>query len=230
MSKHLGFTFLGAIALEFKSLLADHNKIYEKNIIRMTKLPNIWDVIIVGGGPAGLNAALVLGRCLRNVLLLDDGKPRNAVSHGLHGFLSRNGILPAQLREIAYKQLLAYPSVHIDKDRVVDAARKAEHFLVTTRNGREFLARKLLLAAGVIDKLPEQPGFLELYDIGVFHCSYCDGWEMLNQPLAVYGRCDDKGGGLALEMTHWSRDTILCTDGPSELSNQCRRRLKKNGV
>ncbi|HCY62209.1 MAG TPA: NAD(P)/FAD-dependent oxidoreductase [Oxalobacteraceae bacterium] len=188
------------------------------------------DVIVVGGGPAGLNAALVLGRCRRNVLLFDEGKPRNAVSHALHGFLSRDGIPPAQLRAIAREQLAAYPSVGIDEDRVVDAARMDKGFSITTRDGRIFFTRKLLLAAGVVDKLPQQPGFRELYGVGLFHCPYCDGWEMRDQPLAVYGRGDDKGGGLALEMTHWSRDTVLCTDGPSQLSIDCRRRLDKYGI
>ncbi len=188
------------------------------------------DVVIVGGGPAGLNAALVLGRCRRNVLLFDDGKPRNAVSHGLHGFLSRDGIAPSDLRAIAREQLAAYPSVCIDEDRVVDAIRTDRGFLVTTRNGRRVHTRKLLLAAGVVDDLPIQPGFHDLYGIGLFHCPYCDGWEMRDRPLAVYGRGDAKGGGLALEMTHWSQDTVLCTDGPSELSDHYRRRLEINGV
>lgn len=196
----------------------------------MARRTNSLDVIIVGGGPAGLSAALVLGRCRRNTLLFDDGNPRNAVSHALHGFLSRDGIAPAQLRAIAREQLAAYPSVRIDEDHVVDAVRIDQGFSVKTHNGRNFLARKLLLAGGVVDKLPEQPGFRELYGIGLFHCPYCDGWEMRDQPLAVYGRGDEKGGGLALEMTHWSRDTILCTDGPSELSAHYRQRLEINGV
>lgn len=195
-----------------------------------SKKIDLWDVIVVGGGPAGLNAALVLGRCRRKVLLFDDGKPRNAVSHALHGFLSRDGISPAELRSIAREQLSAYPSVSIDEDRVVDAARADKGFLVTTRDGRSFHGRKLLLAAGVVDKLPEQPGFQELYGIGLFHCPYCDGWEMRDKPLAVYGRGDDKGGGLALEMTHWSRDTVLCTDGPSEISAHYKERLDRNGI
>lgn len=188
------------------------------------------DVIIVGGGPAGLNAALVLGRCRRDVRLFDDGKPRNAASHAMHGFLSRDGTPPAELRAIARDQLAAYPSVQIDEDRVVDATRTSTGFSVTTGDGRAFTARKLLLAGGVVDKLPEQPGFQDLYGAGVFHCPYCDGWEMRDQPLAVYGRGDDKGGGLALELTHWSRDTVLCTDGPSELSVDFRERLRKHGV
>lgn len=193
----------------------------------MTKL---FDAIVVGGGPAGLNAALVLGRCRRNVLVLDEGKPRNSVSHALHGFLSRDGIPPSRLLAIAREQIAAYPSVRIEKSRVVDAKRTNTGFSVTTNDGRTFHARKLLLAAGVIDALPTQPGFRELYGAGLFHCPYCDGWEVRDQPLAVYGRGDDKGGALALEMTLWSSDTVLCTDGPSELSEEYRRRLDRNGI
>jgi thioredoxin reductase len=188
------------------------------------------DVVIVGGGPAGLNAALVLGRCRRNVLLFDDGKPRNAVSHALHGFLSRDGTAPSELRAIALQQLGTYASVKVETDRVVDAVRAEDGFLITTVEGRRVRTRKLLLAAGVVDDLPKQPGFQDLYGIGLFHCPYCDGWEMRDRPLAVYGRGDAKGGGLALEMTHWSRDIVLCTDGPSELSDHYQQRLKNNGV
>lgn len=191
---------------------------------------DFWDAIVVGGGPAGLNAALVLGQCRRNVLLFDDGKPRNAVSHALHGFLSRDGIAPAQLRAIAREQLAPYTSVVVDETRVVDAVRTDTGFLVSTGDGRNFRTRKLLLAAGVVDALPDQPGFRELYGVGVFHCPYCDGWEMRDQPLAVYGRGDDKGGGLALEMTLWSRDIVLCSDGPSGLSAGYRGRLERHGI
>ncbi|MEN7527495.1 NAD(P)/FAD-dependent oxidoreductase [Cupriavidus sp. 2SB] len=190
----------------------------------------LWDVIIVGGGPAGLNAALVLGRCRRRVLIFDDGKPRNAVSHALHGFLSRDGVDPAQLRAIGREQLALYPSVTLDAEQVVDAARTETGFTVCTSDGREFRARKLLLSAGVVDVLPEAPGFAELYGRGVFHCPYCDGWEMRDQPLAVYGRGDDKGAGLALEMKLWSQDVVLCSDGPSDLTPECGQRLRRHGI
>ena len=150
-----------------------------------TSQADLWDVIVVGGGPAGLNAALVLGRCRRKVLLFDDGKPRNAVSHALHGFLSRDGIAPAELRAIAGEQLAPYTSVVVDEARVVDVARTDTGFSVRTGDGRSFRTRKLLLSAGVVDTLPDQPGFRELYGVAVFHCPYCDGWEMRDQPLAV---------------------------------------------
>lgn len=148
----------------------------------------------------------------------------------MHGFLSRDGFEPAQLRAIAREQLAAYPTVSIEEVRVVDAVRTDTGFSVTTSDGRNFQARKLLLATGVVDELPELSGFRELYGRGVFHCPYCDGWEMRDQLLAVYGRGDDKGGAMALEMTLWSADTVLCTDGPSQLSDDFRQRLDRNGI
>lgn len=189
-----------------------------------------WAVIVVGGGPAGLNAALVLGRCRRKVLLFDGGKPRNAVSRALHGFLTRDGIAPAELRRIGREQLAPYDSVNFMEATVIDAARSGNGFSVQTSDRESFFARKLLLAAGVIDALPQIEGVKELYGLGVFHCPYCDGWEVRDQPLAVYGRGDDKGGGLALELTLWSRDVVLCTDGPSELSGACRERLARCSI
>ncbi|HSI43997.1 MAG TPA: NAD(P)/FAD-dependent oxidoreductase [Methylotenera sp.] len=190
----------------------------------------IWDVIIVGGGPAGLNAALVLGRCRRTVLLFDDGKPRNAVSRKLHGFLSRDGIDPAELRKIARSQLSQYPTVTQQKKRVVKASVITDGFAVETQDGETFKSRRLLLAGGVVDILPEHPGFRELYGIGVFVCPYCDGWEMRDKPIAVYGRGDDKGAGLALEMQLWSDDVVLCTDGPADLSQESRQQLERNHI
>ena len=190
----------------------------------------VWDVIIVGGGPAGLNAALVLGRCRRHVLLLDDDKPRNSVSRKLHGFLSRDGTDPAELRKIARSQLLPYPTVSLIKTHVVTATASNKGFILKTQDGETYISRKLLLAGGVKDILPEQPGFRELYGIGVFVCPYCDGWEMRDKPIAVYGQGDDKGAGLALEMTIWSNDIVLCTDGAGTLSNEALQQLAHHHI
>jgi thioredoxin reductase len=191
---------------------------------------DLFDAIVVGAGPAGLSAALVLGRCRRRVLVLDDGKPRNSASHAMHGFLSRDGTAPSDFLSISREQLLSYPSVTILKLRAVDASRDGTGFFVHTSDGPSFRARKLLLATGVVDHLPSQPGFQELYGLAVFVCPYCDGWELRDQPLAVYGKGDDKGAGLALEMTLWSSNIVLCTDGPSELSTQGLRRLAEHGI
>ena len=188
-----------------------------------------FDVIVVGGGPAGLSAALVLGRCRRRVLVCDAGQPRNAASHGLHLFLTRDGIAPAQFLSIAREQLQPYVSVELRSIRVTRARRITGGFEVTLEaqdGGTEerVTARKLLLATGVVDTLPEIEGLAGFYGTSVFHCPYCDGWEMRDQPLAVFGN-GESGCGLALELSFWSSEVVLCTDGPSELSTEDRERL-----
>lgn len=112
----------------------------------------------------------------------------------------------------------------------MDAARQGRMFEVTVDDGAKFQCRKLLLATGLVDKLPEVSNVEEFYGRSVHHCPYCDGWGWRDQPIAAYGRGDDKGGGLALELTLWSQDLVLCTDGPSELSDDYRHRLAHRGI
>ncbi len=189
----------------------------------------MYDVVVVGAGPAGLSAALILGRCRRRVLVCDSGRPRNAVSHRLSGFLTRDGGKPADLRRIGREQLAEYPSVEI-RDIVVTDAKCAEHgFDVTLNDGATLQARKLLLATGVVDELPDIDGIETYYGRSVFHCPYCDGWERRDQPIAIHGR-GDTGKGLALELLAWSKDLVLCTDGPAELPPDDRDRLARNGI
>src|SRR4051794_28674746 len=164
---------------------------------RPSAAPTRYDVIIVGGGPAGLNAALILGRCRRRVLLIDSGKPRNAVSRGVHGFLTRDGALPSEIRRIARDELAAYPKVEIRDGEIVAARCHGDWFEVTECAGERFSGRKLLLATGLLDDLPDIPGFAELYGNGVYNCPYCDGWEHRDKPIAVYGP-GERSVGLAL--------------------------------
>jgi thioredoxin reductase len=188
------------------------------------------DVIIVGAGPAGLSAALMLGRCRRSVVVFDNGKPRNAPSHALHGYLTRDGIPPAEFLTLAREEIKTYQTVQ-RRDEEVSAVecRSDGGFLVTLASGEQLSTRKLLIATGVVDNLPDIPGFRELYGRSVFHCPYCDGWELRDQPLAIYGR-GERGLGLALELTAWSRDLVLCTDGPSEIDPDDLGRLARNGI
>jgi thioredoxin reductase len=176
----------------------------------------MYDAIIVGGGPAGLSAALILGRCRRRVLVCDSGQPRNAASRGLHGFLSRDGIQPAELLRIAREQLQPY-GVEIRDVAVKDARCSADHFEVMLQDGSWMSSRKLILCTGMSDNIPEIQGIESLYGRSVFHCPYCDGWEVRDQPLAVYGS-GQSGLQLALKLKIWSADIVLCTDGAAGLS------------
>lgn len=189
----------------------------------------MFDVIIVGTGPAGLSAALILGRCRRSVLDCDTGQPRNAAAHALHGFLTRDGTEPGELLRIGREQLRKYETVEVRDIAVVDAVRKEESFEVTLEDDTHVIARKLLLAGGVVDELPSIEGFAEFYGHGVHHCPYCDGWEVRDSPLAVYGPAMH-GERLALELTAWSRDIVLCTNGPADLNDETLLRLTRNGI
>ena len=195
----------------------------------MADSKELLDVIIVGGGPAGLSAALILGRCLRRVVVCDGGQPRNAASEALHGYLTRDGIAPLEFLKIGREQLVQYKTVELLNIGVTEAERAGKGFQVMLADGTRLSSRKLLLATGVVDNIPEIEGIQSLYGRSVWHCPYCDGWEARGQPLAVYGR-GDNGKGLALELTAWTRDIVLCTDGPSELEASDIERLSRNGI
>jgi thioredoxin reductase len=186
-----------------------------------------FDVIIVGGGPAGLSAAVVLGRCCRRVLVCDAGNPRNAKSHGVHGFLSREGILPGELLKVAREQAAGY-GVSMTEGFVTSVCEDSGAFAVSLQDGKQFRARKVLLATGVVDRIPQIEGIEELYGKSVHHCPYCDGWEHKGQPIAVYGK-GSGGVALALAMKTWSGDVVLCTDG-TRIRTQEKLRLIGQGI
>ena len=192
-----------------------------------------FDVIVVGAGSAGLSAALTLGRCRRRVLVCDGGPPRNKTSPGVHGFLSRDGIRPAELLRLGREQLAPYDTVQVREVKVQAISRQGQGFRLTgdTAQSRPFAAtaRKVLLATGVEDLLPPVPGMRELWGRGVLHCPYCHGWEVRDQPLAVYGR-GRIVTGLALLVSRWSRDVLVVTDGPGHLTQNARQRLRREGI
>src|SRR4051812_36881932 len=187
----------------------------------------MFDVVVVGGGPAGLSAALMLGRCRRSVLVLDLGQPRNRWSHGLHGYLTRDGIEPAAFTQLGRAELDRY-GVELRRSGVTGATLDEDHYRVALSDGGEERARYLLIATGVIDDLPAISGFEECYGRSIFHCPYCDGWERRDRPLAAFGRGADVTG-LALGLKTWSRDVAVCTDG-RRLDRAQRERLARNGV
>jgi thioredoxin reductase len=171
----------------------------------------------------------MLGRCRRRVLVCDTGEPRNRWSHAVHGFLTRDGTSPATLLRTARQELRRYDTVELRTSRVLDATRDDLGFAVHCADGTTVRSRKLLLATGVVDEVPDIPGLEPLYGRSVHHCPYCDAWEWRDQPVGVYGR-GDAGAALALTLTVWTEDLVLCTDGPASHSERMRERLAGSGI
>jgi len=187
----------------------------------------VFDVIVIGGGPAGLSAALMLGRCRRRVLVCDVGEPRNRRSRALHGYLTRDGIEPRALNDLGRRELATY-GVEFRCVGVAAAEREQTHFRLSLANGAEERARYLLIATGVVDDLPAIPGFEDCYGRSIFHCPYCDGWEWRDRRIAALGRGRDVTA-LALGLKTWSRDIVVCTNGTA-LDGRGRKRLARNGI
>jgi thioredoxin reductase len=188
----------------------------------------MYDVVIVGGGPAGLSAAVVLGRCRRKILICDHGKPRNAAAHRMHGYLTRDGTNPLEFLRMGRDEVGRY-GVEFRDIEVVSARRRGEGFEVTLVDRTRVRSRMLLIATGVVDHLPEIEGAREMYGRSLWHCPYCDGWEARDMPLAVYGRAQH-GFSLALGLLTWSKDLVLCTDGQARLRREGLERLERHGI
>jgi thioredoxin reductase len=188
-----------------------------------------WDVVIAGAGPAGLSAALVLGRACRRVLLCDTGTPRSWASKRMYAYLSRDGISPESFRALARREVARYPEVRFQRTEVTRARPLADGFRVTLGSGRDLKCRKLLIATGLFDLVPSIPGFAECFGRSVFQCPYCDGWELRGQPIAVYGR-RQRGFEMARALTGWTDDIVLCTDGPAGYTREQIRQLTRNDV
>ncbi len=186
-----------------------------------------YDVIIVGGGPAGLSAALILGRARRSVLVCDDDHPRNASVQEMHGFLSRDGTSPKELRRAAREELARYPSVEFAAEHAIDACEEGSRFVVSAQSKRRYFGRRLLLATGMFDDLPPMDGLATRWGRSAFNCPFCDGWEVKDRRFAAYGH-GRQAVGLAQELHGWSKDLVVCADH-DDLTAQDRAWIEASG-
>jgi thioredoxin reductase len=182
------------------------------------------DVVIIGGGAAGLSAALVLGRARRRVAVIDSGQPRNAPAAHMQGFLSRDGMPPAELLAAGRAEVTGY-GVQLVEDRVLDVR---PGFTVTLVSGRTLTARRMLIATGVSDELPDVDGVRERWGKDLLHCPYCHGWEVRDQPLGVLGSIPGSVQH-ALLVRQWSDDVIFFAH-TYELTDDERRQLDARGI
>ncbi len=188
-----------------------------------------WDCVIVGGGAAGLSAALVLGRARRTTLLIDAGAPSNLAAHGIGGLLGFDGVPPAQLYARGRRELAAYPSVALRDGEVVAGTAFGDGFFLELADGAVVRTRRVLLAMGMRYEAPALPGLAELWGSSVFHCPFCHGWEVRDKPLAVLAS-GDRGVHMASLLRGWSDDVVLLTGGPAELTADQRSHLAAAGV
>lgn len=187
------------------------------------------DVVIIGGGPAGLNAALVLGRARKSVAVIDEGHPRNGVTRETHGFLTRDGISPSEFRKIAKDQINAYPSVYFAADTAVSITGSDGQFQTTTKQGTVYRSKKLLFAVGMKDLPLDIRGLAAVYGKSAFVCPYCDGWELRDQPLVLIVK-GAQGMHMAKIISGWTNDYTICTNGPDELTEEEREELKQHNI
>ncbi|MEI5905962.1 NAD(P)/FAD-dependent oxidoreductase [Bacillus spongiae] len=188
------------------------------------------DCIVIGAGPAGLSAALTLGRARRKIAIFDNGKNRNRVTRESNGFLTRDGIKPQVFKEIAMKELESYPSVSISNETVIQVKKEEQKdlFLIKTSNNHFYFAERILLATGIQEEFSFSQ-IKQYYGKSLFSCPYCDGWEQRDKPLAIIAEAEKHMIHLTKLVYNWSKDLIVFTNG-HQLSNNVRNDFARKEI
>lgn len=188
------------------------------------------EVIIIGGGPAGMSAALVLGRSRIKTLILNTENPRNNITTHSHGFLTQDGKHPSEIFKVAKQQLTKYTSVDYKKGEVVSVKGQNNNFSVATEHNI-YSAKRVIVATGHKDKVAEIgiEGLTEVYGKSVYPCPFCDGFEMADKKLAVFGD-PVMGPMFSKTIAHWSKDVIVFTNGEKVKDEELLSNLTKNGI
>ena len=187
------------------------------------------DVIIIGGSYAGLSAGLALGRSLRKTLIIDEGRPCNRQTPHSHNFLTQDGKPPAEIHALAKKQVEEYKTVRFLSERAMHAEKKGTEFVVTTHSNQMFTARKLILATGIRDLLPDIKGLSECWGISVIHCPYCHGYEFRGQKTGIMAN-GDHAFHLASLVNNLTGEVTILTTGDKNFSDEQLDALARNGI
>jgi len=195
----------------------------------MSEQHNSYDVIIVGGSYAGLSAALALGRSLKSTLVIDGGKPCNRFTPASHNFLTQDGQAPAVIATSALEQVKAYDNVKFHSGLAVSGAKEPDGFSIEVDNGTRFFCNRLIFGTGIIDQLPDIPGFSECWGKSVIHCPYCHGYEYRGQKTGIWATVD-QAFHLATLVHNLTEDLILFIQGDSQFNKEQLSRLNHRGV
>jgi len=194
----------------------------------MTELNN-FEVIIIGGSYAGLSAAMALGRSSRSVLIIDSGLPCNRQTPHSHNFLTQDGVEPVVIAAKARAEVLKYDSVQFLNDLVTSGKEVENGFVISTKEGRSFQAKKLIFATGIKDQMPNIKGFAECWGISVVHCPYCHGFELRNQKTGILAN-GAKAVHLASLVNNLTKDITILTMGKADFNGEDLVKLNKNHI
>lgn len=188
-----------------------------------------YEVIIIGGSYSGLSAGMSLGRASRNVLIIDAGEPCNRQTPHSHNFITHDGDTPAEISAKAKEQVLLYPTISFVNDKAIKAIKMADGFEISTESGKSYSAKKLLLATGVKDIMPNIEGFAQCWGISIIHCPYCHGYEVKNQKTALMANSD-----IAIHMVpmllQWTKDLVVFTNGMGSFTDEQLGKFKQHNV
>ncbi|WP_175621707.1 NAD(P)/FAD-dependent oxidoreductase [Chryseobacterium schmidteae] len=188
-----------------------------------------YEVIIIGGSYSGLSAAMALGRSLRKTLVIDSGKPCNEQTPHSHNFLTQDGKSPKEIAENARKQVSEYETIHFHQGKAVETKKSETGFEVTTEKGEKFYSKKLIIATGITDEIPEIKGFKESWGISLIHCPYCHGYEYKGKKTAIIAN-GDKAVHISSLVKNLTEDVTIITRGKANLTDEQREKLNRNNI
>lgn len=188
-----------------------------------------YEVIIIGGSYSGLSAAMALGRSLRKTLVIDSGKPCNEQTPHSHNFLTQDGKSPKEIAESAQKQVSEYETVHFHKGKAIEAKKSEKGFEITTEKGEKFHSKKLIIATGIVDEIPDIKGFKESWGISLIHCPYCHGYEYKGKKTGIIAN-GDKAVHISSLVKNLTEDVTILTQGKANFTDEQLEKLKRNNI